>query len=313
VAADVTRVLAVLSALLADVAEKAETPAAAAALQAMVAASYPDVAALQLAWRGASPQPIEAPVRMRPGSLADIPSSGRLPPHDSPLALSIRNEAPRETENSMIGYLRSGGVPSLRPVAPRERAVMYDPLSKVAEVSRLVQATSHVVEPEARSSKGRGWRGVAMASGAVAGAAVLVLASGSRSALDAPELQAPPHVTGVRVVTPSPTDAAVEILELEAPDASADTSGTSGSAAATAPSSGEELELTAMLRTTNAPPNRDVFIDGVSVGKTPLETSVPCGRHMLQMVAGATKLPIELPCGGQRVISYDASGRWNVK
>jgi hypothetical protein len=152
-----------------------------------------------------------------------------------------------------------------------------------------------------------------MASGAVAGAAgaaVLVLASGSRSALDAPELQAPPQVTGVRGGTPSPTDAAVEILELEAPDASA---GTSGPAAGTAPSSGEELELTAMLRTTNAPPNRDVFIDGVSVGKTPLETSVPCGRHMLQMVAGATKLPIELPCGGQRVISYDASGRWNVK
>ena len=309
VAADVTRVLAVLSSLVAELAEKVAPPSAATALSGMLAATYPDVAALQAAWRAASPLPIEVPSRARPGSLADIPSSGSFPAHDTPLVLSLPKRPTPETESSMIGYLRSGDVPSIRPAAPREEPVMYDPLSKVGEVSRLVQAASHVVEPRARTSKRGAWVGAAFVAGGVAtlatAAAVLVWLSSSGPTPELPRsaaiVQAPPQVTAVQVV-PAPVPASSTV----APEASP-----TPAAPASPPS--EELEVAAMLRTAGAPPDRDVLIDGVSVGKTPLQTSVPCGLHTLQMVAGAPKQPIDLPCGGERVITYDTNGHWTVR
>jgi len=65
--------------------------------------------------------------------------------------------------------------------------------------------------------------------------------------------------------------------------------------------------------TDGAPVGRDVFLDGTSVGKTPLHVSVPCGQHSLQMVAGAPKVAVELPCGGARMIRYDKAGHWALK
>jgi hypothetical protein len=312
VAADVTRVRAVLSSLLADVAEPAPSPSAAAALGSVLAAAYADVPALQAAWRAASPVPIEAPSRARPGSLADVPSSGSFPGHETPIALSLPKKPTPETESSMIGYLRSGHVPSLRPDAPREQAVMYDPLSKVAELPRLVQAASHVAEPRARTAKRGAWAGAVFVAGIatlVAAAAILVWLSGSdpkpEPARSVAVEQPPPAITQVHVVPPAvaveaPAPAPVAPVAPVAP------------AAAVAPAA-DELETTAMLSTAGAPPDRDVFVDGLSVGKTPLATSVPCGPHTLQMVAGAPKQPVDLPCGGQRVITYDANGRWTVK
>jgi hypothetical protein len=79
------------------------------------------------------------------------------------------------------------------------------------------------------------------------------------------------------------------------------------------PAPEDDLEMTAVLRTENAPPNRDVFLDGATIGRTPLRAVVPCGPHTLQMVAGAPKQPIELPCGGERVVRYDARGRWSLR
>ena len=75
----------------------------------------------------------------------------------------------------------------------------------------------------------------------------------------------------------------------------------------------DELELNTMLSTDGAPPDRDVYLDGKSVGKTPLHVSVPCGPHALQMVAGAPKQAVDLPCGGERVVRYDAQGHWTLK
>lgn len=75
----------------------------------------------------------------------------------------------------------------------------------------------------------------------------------------------------------------------------------------------DDLQLTTMLRSDGAPPDRDVFVDGVMVGTTPLNVAVRCGAHALQMVAGATKQAVELPCGGELVVRYDAKGHWMLR
>ena len=79
------------------------------------------------------------------------------------------------------------------------------------------------------------------------------------------------------------------------------------------PATATELEMNTDLRSEGAPPGRTVFIDGKPVGKTPLDVTVPCGGHTLQMAAGAPKQPVELPCGGRRVVRYDATGHWTLR
>lgn len=340
-AGDVMHVRNVLSALVADVADTAAAGPARTVIDGALAAAYPDVAALQAAWRAASPEPIGMPMRIRSGSLADIPSSPAFPAHDTPFSVSVGSigravsaataanagsaasgtsgsgGAQRDPDGSMIGYLRSGGVPSVRPpvVAPRDRAQMYDPLSKLAEMPRLVQATSHAATPEARSSKSRLLVGLAIAAPLLA-----VLSGGTYFTLRAPRhapaaaaLQAPadpvaplaPLASAPVAKASPPAPMMVAPPEPAAPAAP--------EPAAPATPSADDLELTSTLRSENAPPGRDVFLDGKVVGQTPLHVSVPCGRHALQMVAGAPKQNVELPCGGERVVKYDAKGHWSLK
>ncbi len=56
-----------------------------------------------------------------------------------------------------------------------------------------------------------------------------------------------------------------------------------------------------------------LMVAAVMVGTTPLNVAVPCGAHALQMVAGATKQAVELPCGGESVVRYDAKGHWMLR
>lgn len=310
VAADVQHVTRALKSLLDDVADARDATGRCAIAQAL-AATHADVAALQLAWRKASPEPVVTPVRIRPGSFADVPASVRLgaPPSEphlarvnraTPLAMVIGAQAPEVEEHanahdgSMIDYLRSAAVRSVPPAAPREKVVQYDPIAKTHELSRLVQATSRKAEPDVKRRRAGLAVGASLASVAAAlmvAAVVFVLERSpgalaqemGRAALTAPA-SAPP---------PPPNDAPPPI----APPAGTE----------------DDLQLTTMLRSDRAPPDRDVFVDGVMVGTTPLNVAVPCGAHALQMVAGATKQAVELPCGGESVVRYDAKGHWMLR
>jgi eukaryotic-like serine/threonine-protein kinase len=337
VAADMTRLRGALAGLVADVLDASPTAPIRAALDRALAAAHPDLAALQAAWRAASPEPVGLPARARSGSLADIPSVPPFAAQDTPLSVSVHDEPARErdTEGSMIGYLRSGGVPSVPPEAqaPQDRAVMYDPLSKMAEVPRLVQAASRTPEPEPRS-------GSALLVGILVAVPLLALLAGaswwrlSTSGVtrgEASEIAAtataPPTSialpTSLPTSTAPPTSTSLPTSTSTSPPTSTDPSpkaspppavlaSAAASGAPVAPPA-DEIELTSLLRSESAPPDRDVFIDGKSVGKTPLRASVPCGRHDLQTVAGGAKHAVELPCGGERVIVYDAKGHWTLQ
>jgi hypothetical protein len=293
IAGDARHVVRLLSALIADVAD-APSAQAVASIRGVLAASYPDVVALQAAWRAGAAEPIAMPSRIRSGSFADIPSSprGSL---ETPLSVSL--EPLRESEGSMIGYLRSGGVPSIPPPVSAPRAVMSDPLSNLTAMPRLIQATSHRASPEAPSSRMRMLVGGSVAASVALVASALFLlwpASPSvhrASAVAALEAKAPP--ASPAPLAPSPPTAPAPVALPAPPE--------------------EDLETNTRLRTDRAPPGRDVFIDEAVVGKTPLDVSVPCGRHVLQMVAGAPKQVVELPCGGERVVRYDTKGRWSLK
>jgi len=266
-------------------------------LAGVLAASYPDVAALHAAWRAAAPEPILPAARVRSGSLADIPESDPLSAIETPMSVTV--EPVGEPDGSMIGYLRSGAVPSLPPPPPGMRAMIDDPLSVLHERPRMVQA------PVKRAPRGRGLLGAVVAVpllALVTGATLLVAApetskspATATAALEAkplvPEAPPPPAVLSPAQITPAASPAPV---------------------AAAAPPA-DELEMSTHLRTENAPAGREVLIDGKPVGKAPLDVSVPYGRHALQMVAGAPKQWVELPCGGQRVARYDAKGHWSLK
>ncbi|MDB4943725.1 MAG: serine/threonine protein kinase [Labilithrix sp.] len=313
VALDVQHLLRALRALTSEVADPGSSRAV---LDAMLAGTYADVAAAQAGWRAASPDPIVAPVRGS-GSFPDLgpPSSARLSSHDTPLALTLGEhpEPPPESrpieEGSMIGYLRSAKAPSVAPPPVRNRPVMYDPLSKTGDVPRLVQATSRAHPEPARRSRNAGLLVAAV------GAPLLALAI--TAAVIVTREAAPDHVAAAATLTAGPAPSASAAVRI-VPPANEGTAAPSAPAVPAPPALpeavAEELEDTATLSTQNAPPGREVLLDGKPVGKTPLEgASVPCGRHLLQMNAGAPKQPVDLPCGGLRTVRYDAKGHWALK
>jgi hypothetical protein len=309
VAADVSRLVRVLSGLVSDV---AEAGSGRGVIDAVLAAGYPEVAALQAAWRAGSPEPIELPARIRQGGFPESPSAPFLAAHDTPFSLSVGDEVERERKDSVIDYLRSGDGPSMPPSIPplgsrpHDHALMYDPLSKMAEMPRLLRATGHGAESGANASRSRLLMGALIVVPLVAlvgGAALLASPSSpaprpeiAAAALEAAPVAAAPSAPAVIAVAAPVAPSTVPPAPPAPPEPPAD-----------------ELELNTVLRTDGAPPGRDVFIDGKVIGKTPLEVSVPCGSHTLQMVAGAKKQAVELPCGGERVVRYDAKGHWTLK
>jgi hypothetical protein len=320
IAADVKHVLRVLSELVSDVADTTAPAPARALIDGALAAAYPDVPALQAAWRAAAPEPIALPSRVRSGSLADIPSAPNLAAHDTPQSMSLDDDTQRASDGSVIGYLRSGGAPSVRPAAvgPRERPVMYDPLSKAREMPRLVQATSRAPEPGARSPMSRALVGTLIGTSLmalIAGTVVLSASSGSSSphGVSATALEAPVPPVSVLLAPAAPAPLDAPVAKASPPAAAVVAAAPPPAPSTMAADPDEELQLTTLLRTENAPLDREVFVDGKPVGKTPLSVSVPCGSHTLQMMAGAPKQPVELPCGGKRVVRYDAKGRWSLR
>ena len=298
-AADVRRLRSVLSGLVADVSDGRPATPSRTILDGVLTSAHEDVAALHAAWRSASREPIAPPTRTRSGSFAALASSRAVP--NTPVAMSP--EVHRDPDGSMIGYLRSGNVPSISSISLlqadlREQDVVTDPFSQVAEMPRLVQATSR---PPGAAPKHRLLVGMLLAT-ALAGAAFLVSASRAGAvrvpataiANLAPATATPPTADAI---DPGQAPPAVP-FEQESTPAESDPDG---------------LELSTLLRSERAPPDRDVIIDGKAVGRTPLHVSVPCGSHTLQMLAGAPKVEVELPCGGERVVRYDARGRWSLK
>ncbi|HSO39916.1 MAG TPA: PEGA domain-containing protein [Labilithrix sp.] len=318
VAADVQHVVRVLSALLADVAEPGG--AGRAAIEAALATTHVDVAALQLAWRVASPEPIATPTRIRPGSFADIPSSAgfddlpaahRAPaPHSTPLAMTAGRELETDPEGSMIGYLRSAVASVAPPSGARERVVLDDPLSNVRELPRLLRSARHPThEPAARSRYGR-----LVGASLAALAGVLMVAAGVFALSPrAGAEQAPATTVALEAKTAAAAAASPPVALPPAVEPRAASVDPPAPAALAAPAVEDDLQLTTLLRSEAAPPGRDVLIDGAVVGKTPLSVAVPCGQHALQMVAGAPKQRVELPCGGESVVRYDAKGHWSLR
>ncbi len=309
--ADVGRVLRVLHALVSEVAETNVGPSTRAAIGAALAASYPDVPALQAAWRAAAPEPIAPPARLRQGSLADQSSARMLAASSAPgpKTFSTAPTLPqKDPDGSVIGYLRSGSLPAppvgATELGPRERPMMYDPLSKVVEMPRLVTATSRYAAIDGRAPARRSLLVAAVVVPpllALAAVVVAVLGTSGAGTRERPDTGAETEMrsgTGTGTATAMAT-AATATATATAPviDAAAE----------------EELQLETVFRTEGAPPDRDVFLDTKKIGKTPLDVRVPCGHHTLQMVAGAPLQSVELPCGGTRVVRYDAKGHWSLK
>jgi hypothetical protein len=299
IATDVRQLVRVLTALVTDVADSNVSPSTRAAIGGALAASYPDVAALQAAWRAAAPEPIALPARLRMGSLADVSATlPAAPVSAQPAGLSSHGgPPPKDPDGSVIGYLRSGMIsapPPAPPLAPHERPLMYDPLSRMQEMPRLVASLRPPEKNTATSSRSMLLVAAVLVPPALAALIVaLLFLSGSDAR---PEIPAPSASASIPTPTPTSTPTPTPI-----PTPSA------------APATPDELQLETQLRTDGAPPDRDVFLDGKKVGKTPLSVLVPCGHHTLQMVAGAPLQSVELPCGGMRVIRYDAKGHWSLK
>ena len=317
---DVGRVLRVLHALVSEVAETNVAPSTRAAIGAALASSYPDLPALVASWRAAAPEPITPPARLRQGSLADASSAHMLAATSATSVSSVSSAktfstAPtlpqKDPDGSVIGFLRSGSMPAL-PVAaqglgPRERPMMYDPLSKVVDMPRLVTATSRHAAIEARASARRSLLVAAVVVPpllALAAVAVAVVGTSGAERRERPAL---------RAETGSDTGTATATTTVMATATATATATGTATATAIDAAPEEELQLETALRTDGAPPDRDVFLDTKKIGKTPLDMRVPCGRHTLQMVAGAPLQSVELPCGGSRVVRYDAKGRWSLK
>lgn len=284
-AADLAHVQRILEGLVQDVAE-----AGLPAVDEVLAASHADATSLQAAWRRASAVPIAAPSRPRSGSFADVPSAP-LPGYDTPLSMSLE-ELP-DPDGSVIGYLKSGGEPELFSPPLSDDDVMYAPLAKVSELPRLVRAASMRAPPPPIRRKLL-----------VAGVIALPLLAGALLLVPA---RVPLRVTGsgssARVAPPvAPVfEASIVATATKAPEP-----------AAPEPPE-DDLELTTILRTENAPLDRAVYLDGDVIGTTPLRVTVPCGPHTLQMVAGAPKQPVNLPCGGERTVRYDTKGHWTLR
>jgi hypothetical protein len=309
---DVGRVLRVLHALVSEVAEPNVAEGTRAAIGGALAASYPDVPALQASWRAAAPEPIAPPARLRQGSLADVSSARMVAASSAPgaTAATTFSTAPtlpqKDPDGSVIGFLRSGSLPAppvqAPQLGPRERPMMYDPLSKIVDMPRLVTATSRHAAIEGRAPARRSLLVAAVIVPpllALVAVAVAVLGTGG------PERRSETRSdTGTATAMATATDAT--------PTATATATAT-GMAPVIDAAPEEELQLETVLRTDGAPPDRDVFLDTKKIGKTPLDVRVPCGHHTLQMVAGAPLQSVELPCGGTRVVRYDTKGHWSLK
>ena len=329
--ADNGHVLRVLNALVEDT-DVASLAPMRTGLDSFLSGRYADIAVLQAGWRFAFPAPIKTVMRAKSPSIPDLVDSGpRLPVHDTPLVVTVANDdEPPAPDTSMVEYLRSGPQSVAPPSrGPQEKVVMYDPLSKLAEMPRLVQATSHRTPSEGvRTPRSRGFLAAVIGAPLVVIAVTTALIVSGGAPTPAPtsvasnSMASPPTKHAAAAApTASPTAAAsavdldddVEILD-EPPSAT-------GAAVASIPipiptplAADPALEgQTARLRTESAPPDRPVYLDGKIVGQTPLEATVPCGRHTLQMVAGGATHAVNLPCGGEKVIRYDRRGRWSVK
>ncbi len=305
VATDVFQLSVVLAGLVTDVAEVRALERA--GIEGVLAAAYADVVALQSAWRTVSPDPIALPPRVRPGSVAtvsEVPSTPRV--HEAAGARGASSEAgfEHDPESSIIGFLRSGGLPSSpqQSGASQPRVVMYDPLSKAFEVPRLVQATIRIPEPASRGSQGR-WLALVGATVAVPVVLLFTLAVFVMSAATA---STGSH--GAMATTPTTMELEADPTVAESPPATVVVPPALPAVDVT-----DELELTALLRSEGAPAGREVLVDGKAVGTTPLRAPVPCGLHTLQMIAGAPKQTVDFPCGGERVVRYDAKGRWTLR
>jgi len=324
--ADNMHLLRILTALVADTEPESLVPMR-AALDTFLGGRYADIAVLQAGWRFAFPQPIKAVFRVKSPSIPDLVDSGpRLPVHDTPLTVTLANDepAPNDTnDTSMVDYLRSAA-PSVAPPSrgPQERPVMYDPLSKLAEMPRLVQATSRTPDERRGKRKGPGLLLALIAAPILVVAVVVTLIASSGSSppreVASSSIMAPPAKQAAAAAPPTAAVAApAAALELdddvefsdESPAAPAAGTVIPTPLATDPPAEGQ----TAVLRTDSAPAGRPVYLDGKSVGQTPLEATVPCGRHSLQMTAGGAAHAVNLPCGGAKVIRYDRRGRWTVK
>ncbi len=311
IAADVGEILRVLSLLIAECTDMGAPPSTRDALARVLGDTYSDLATLRSAWRAAAPEPINAVTRPRSSSLEDIDGLSNVLADDhvatagseeEPEALSTREH---RTGDSMIEYL-GGGAPAPPTFLPapgdaHKHSVMYAPLSRVPEMPRLVHATS-------TRSNDRGARS-------------------RRPALVAAMIAAPLAVVAlvVGLVVPRSSNAPAEHAPVLPPATSALPQAAVPAPAAADVPAGEPLELddtagakpsdtpTGVLRTEGAPVGRRVFLDGAMVGGAPLSVTTPCGRHVLQMNRGAPAHPIEIPCGGERVVQYDRTGHWSLK
>jgi hypothetical protein len=99
ITADVVHLRRVLSGLVSDVADTAASPGI---LDGVLAAEYPDVGALQAAWRAASPEPVDLPLAIRQSSFSDSVSA---PFPDGTLAPSDGDDAPEDVAKDIQSKL----------------------------------------------------------------------------------------------------------------------------------------------------------------------------------------------------------------
>lgn len=301
-------------------------------------AKHADIGALHAAWRATATAPLPE-VKRRAPSMADVPPSS---PSSSapltPLAMEISDvelldSAPANgngtDDGSILAYLKSGQSPPSIPAPATKGGEMYDPLAKVPELPRVVQATmtaNHEVVTAASPVK----RWLAVGAGVTVAAAAFAIgigialgdgapdtpngsakASAMATASPPAETAAPPtHASSPsepspaalapgETKTPSPPT-----LELDAPPAPATPPGATPT---------PTVQTTGKLRTDNAPPGRKIFIDGELVGEAPLSIDLPCGPHTIRAGNKVEARPFQIACGGERVVRFSATGNWTVK
>lgn len=285
-------------------------------------AKHADVAALHAAWRATATAPLPE-VKRRSPSMVDVPpaapsSSAPL----TPLAVEIPSAdleiIETSDESSMLAYLKSADAPPPPPV-PAPKTEMYDPLAKVPELPRLVQASLRPSNPDETAAKGSPLkRWLAVGAGVTVAAAAFALGIGIALGDGAPSTPQPSMRTvAVAPATTTAATATAASLSPPAPSPSPAPAPLPPEPKTSPPPEGSTptpvVPTTGRLRTDNAPPGRKIFVDGELVGEAPFSVDLPCGPHTIRAGNKPEARPFHIVCGAERVVRFGATGNWTVK
>ncbi len=299
--------------------------------------THADLDAFQVAWRKTARTPLPEVRRRVPSTESSpklTPSAGPPPlpplkglatpasiPPLTPLAVVIPAEArsPEPDESSVMAYLRSGENATASIPPPSTKGEMYDPLARVHEMPRVVQASLRPPSWAGDESKSPRAKWLAIGGGIAAAAAFAIgitIALGDKGdKSDKGHATAPPiAVAPAPAIVDTPvTKAAAASIAAATATAVAENASPPAPAPAPARAASESGPTTGKLRSDGAPPGRKIYVDGELVGEAPLDVDLPCGKHTVRAGVKNEARPFHIVCGAERVIRFNQAGSWTVK